>query len=454
MTTLWASQALLPSGWKHDVAVDIDATGHIASVTPNQPACGYRTGILLPAPVNAHSHAFQRAMAGLTEGRGPDPRDSFWTWRKLMYRFLDLLTPDQVQAIAALVQMEMLEAGYATNVEFHYLHHQPGGVPYADLSEMAQRIIVASDQTGIGLTLLPVQYQYGGVDKRDLTSGQIRFGNDPDRFAKLVQDCRGALKSLPGDARLGVAPHSLRAVAPEAVRLAPQLAAGGPVHMHLAEQVAEVDEIIAAYGQRPVEWLLENAPVNNQWCLIHCTQMQPHETIALAQTGAVAGLCPITESSLGDGIFDGVRWLEAGGRIALGSDSNIRIALSEEMRTLDYSQRLRDRSRAALATPNHTTGRRIFSAICAGGAQAAGRNSGQIAAGQLADLTALDDRHIDLTGQTGDKLLDCWCFAGDDRMVRDVWAAGRHMVENGRHKVRDEITVAYTRAMEPLRGAI
>lgn len=454
MTTLWAPQALLPSGWARDVTVTIGPDGRIASVADNTQPNGSRTGMLLPAPVNAHSHAFQRAMAGLTESRGSDPRDTFWTWRQLMYRFLDRLDPDQVQAIAALVQMEMLEAGYATNVEFHYLHHQPGGIPYDDLAEMAGRIVAAADQTGIGLTLLPVHYRFGGCDGRPLGPGQIRFGNEPDRFARLAQDSRTALAALPADAAFGVAPHSLRAVTPDDVRNAPALALGGPVHMHLAEQVAEVEEIEAAHGRRPVEWLLDNAAPDARWCLIHCTQMQPHETTGLAATGAVAGLCPITESSLGDGIFDGVRWLGAGGRIAIGSDSNIRIALSEELRTLDYSQRLRDRSRAALATPDKSTGRRLFDAACAGGAQAAGRETGRIAPGQCADLLTLDAAHIDLAGQSGDRLLDIFVFAGSDAMVRDVWSAGRHMVRDGRHIHRDAITAAYLKAMETLRDAL
>jgi len=451
MTTLWSPHALLPDGWARDVTVTIDAAGHIASVAPDTEATGQRVGILLPAPANAHSHAFQRAMAGLTERRGLDPGDSFWTWRQLMYRFLDQLTPEQVQAIAALVQMEMLEAGYATNVEFHYLHHQPGGVPYDSLSEMAQRIVAATEQTGIGLTLLPVQYQFGGCDKSGLGPGQIRFGNEPDRFARLVEESRAALSGLPSDSALGIAPHSLRAVAPEDIAKAHTLANGGPIHLHLAEQVKEVEDVQTAWGARPVEWLLDNAEVSDQWCLIHCTQMEPHETTGLAQTGAVAGLCPITESSLGDGIFDGVRWLDHQGKIAIGSDSNIRISLSEELRTLDYSQRQRDRSRAALATPELSTGRRLFEAVCKGGAQAAGRHSGQIAAGHWADLITLDDAHIDLTGQSGDTLLDTFIFAGDDRMVRDVWAAGRHLVQGGRHIARDQITSAYTKAMKPLR---
>ena len=453
-TALWSPLALLPSGWARDVTTTIGTDGRIASVTAGTAPTGQHTGILMPAPANAHSHAFQRAMAGLTETRGPDPRDTFWTWRRLMYRFLDQLTPDQVQAIAALVQVEMLEAGYATNVEFHYLHHQPGGVPYDALAEMAHRIIAATTQTGIGLTLLPVQYQFGGCDRSALGPGQIRFGNDPDRFVRLIEDCRSALNELPADATLGVAPHSLRAVAPQDIANAPALAQGGPVHLHLAEQVKEVEEVSAAWGARPVEWLLANAEVTPQWCLIHCTQMQPHETTALAQTGAVAGLCPITEANLGDGIFDGVRWLGAGGQIAIGSDSNIRISLSEELRLLDYSQRLRDRSRAALATPEQSTGRRLFDAACTGGALAAGRKTGQIAPGHWADLMTLDETHIDLAGQPGDTVLDTWIFAGGDHMIRDVWSAGRHLVHGGRHIARDQVNAAYLAAMKPLREAL
>jgi formimidoylglutamate deiminase len=393
-------------------------------------------------------------MAGMTERRGPDPRDTFWTWRQLMYRFLDQLTPEQVQAIAALVQMEMLETGYATNVEFHYLHHQPGGVPYDSLSEMAQRVAAAALQTGIGLTLLPVQYQFGGCDRSGLGAGQIRFGNDPEQYLRLLEESNAALSALPGDTVLGVAPHSLRAVAPEDLKRAATLVPNGPVHLHLAEQIKEVEEVQSAWRARPVEWLLHNVDVDPRWCLIHCTQMEPHETTGLAATGAVAGLCPITESSLGDGIFDGVRWLDTGGKIAVGSDSNIRISLSEELRTLDYSQRLRDRSRAALATPEASTGRRLFDAICAGGAQAAGRATGAIAVGQWADLMTLDADHFDLEGHRDDMLLDTWIFAGDDRMVRDVWTAGRHMVKQGRHIARDAIVAAYRKALSPLRDAL
>ena len=455
MTTLWAARALTDEGWTDGVRVAIDAAGRIAEVAQGAPVpTDHRVGILLPAAANAHSHAFQRAMAGLTERRGPDPRDTFWTWRALMFRFLDRLTPEHVEAIAAFVQMEMLEAGYATNVEFHYLHHRPGGAPYDDPAEMAVRIAAATATTGIGLTLLPVHYRFGGCDRRPLGPGQVRFGTDPDAFARLHAASAAAIQGLPADTVLGVAPHSLRAVASEDLPSILGLAPGGPVHMHLAEQVAEVAEVQAALGRGPVEWVLDRLDPDARFTFIHCTQMEPHETEGLARTGATAGLCPITESSLGDGIFDGVRWLSAGGRIAIGSDSNIRISLTEELRTLEYSQRLRDRSRAVLAAPGRSTGRHLFDAILAGGAAAAGRETGAIRPGLWADLVALDSGQIDLEGREGDTLLDTFLFAGDDRMVRDVWSAGRHTVRDGRHVARDAIAAAYRAALRDLRDAL
>lgn len=455
MISITAKQALLPDGWANDVSVRLDNGGWIERVEAGgDTSADHQVGILLPAPVNVHSHAFQRAMAGLTERRGPNPTDSFWTWRDLMFRFLDRLTPEHIEAITAFVQMEMLEAGYATNVEFHYLHHQPGGVPYEQLSEMSERVASAAKISGIGLTLLPVHYQYGGCDKRDLGPGQIRFGNDFDRFARLFEGAGQALRSLPEDSNLGLAPHSLRAVGPDNLTDLAKLAGDRPIHMHLAEQIPEVEEVSAAWGKRPVEWTLENAPVDERWCMIHCTQMLPHETEGLAKSGAIAGLCPITESSLGDGIFDGVNWLNHGGRIAIGSDSNVRISLSEEIRTLDHSQRLRDNSRAALASSEKSTGRRIFDEILIGGAQASGRKTGAIEKRYRADLMGLDAEHIDLEGREGDTTLDCYVFAGDDRMVSDVWSAGRHQVKNGRHVDRAGITRQYRSVMKQLGDAI
>ncbi|MGV6874251.1 formimidoylglutamate deiminase [Pseudochelatococcus sp. B33] len=447
MTALWAEHALLPKGWAENVGIEIDSDGRIARVEAGAAPEGRRVALLLPAMTNLHSHAFQRAMAGLSEARGPHPRDTFWTWRQIMYRFLDHLTPDDVEAIAALVQMEMLEAGYATNVEFHYLHHRPGGAPYDNIAEMSERIAAAAAKTGIGLTLLPVHYQFGGVDRRPLGPGQNRFGTTPEEFGRLLDGAEAALRALPADAGIGVAPHSLRAVSPEALALCEGLRPARPLHMHLAEQIPEVEEISAAYGRRPVEWLLDNHAPDRRWTLIHLTHMTADETRRLAATGAVAGLCPITESSLGDGIFNGTVWRDAGGRLGFGSDSNIRISLIEELRTLEYSQRLRDTARAILAEPERSTGRVIYEAGLDGGASAAGRETGAIREGLWADLCAVSLDNPVMFARTGDEMLDSLIFAGGDGLVRDVWAAGRHVVRDGRHVDRDRIVADYLAAI-------
>lgn len=452
MAVIWAERALVGDDWQDAVRIEVKE-GRIARLAPGSPADGTCVQLLVPAPTNVHSHAFQRAMAGLTERRGTGT-DSFWTWRALMFRFLDRLTPEQVEAIAALVQMEMLEGGFGASVEFHYLHHQPGGAPYANPAEMSERIAAAAASSGIGLTLLPVFYERGGCNGRPLGPGQVRFGNDPAGFARLLDGARAALAALPPDAALGTAPHSLRAVAPRRIGEIAALAGDGPVHMHLAEQIPEVEEVQAHLGARPVEWALDNIALSARWCLIHCTQMQPHETEGLARTGAVAGLCPLTEASLGDGIFDGVRWGGTGGRIAVGSDSNIRISLAEELRQLDTSQRLRDRSRAALAAPGQSTGRHLMQAAAAGGAQAAGRGTGRIEESAWADLLALRTDHPDLAGLTGDTTLDTFVFAGGSEMVADVWSAGRHLVRDGRHVAREALVAAYAHAVRGLRDGL
>jgi len=456
MQKIWAKQALISNGWQNDVLVEIDAHGHFSSVKTDVSKASlgagvYRCGILCPAPSNIHSHAFQRAMAGMTERRGSDPGDNFWAWRKLMYRFLDQLTPDDIEIIAAFVQMEMLEAGYAVNTEFHYMHHQNDGTPYDNIAELSGRIASAAQETGIGLTLLPVLYEQGGCDGRALRQGQIRFGNDIDRFEKLLAGASHVLSSLPTDTRLGVAPHSLRAVSREALSDIISLRPDDVVHMHLAEQVGEVDEVLASYGGRPVEWLFENHKVDERWCLIHLTQMQPHETIAVAKSKAIAGLCPITEANLGDGIFDAVHYFENQGRFGIGSDSNIRISFAEELRGLEYSQRLIHRARAVLATEDISNGRLLFDGAVKGGAQASGRNSGAIEVGRLADILALDSEHIDLLGREGGMLLDSFVFAGDKTMISDVWSAGRHLVKEGRHKKHDSVTANYRRCIQSLK---
>ncbi|MBO6777620.1 MAG: formimidoylglutamate deiminase [Marinibacterium sp.] len=450
MTVIAARNALMPSGWVADITIAIGTDGRLCD--PGDRPADRQVDLLLPAPANLHSHAFQRAMAGLSERRGASEQDSFWTWRTLMYRFLDHLKPDDVQAIAALVQMEMLEAGYAAVGEFHYLHHQPDGTAYDRLAEMSDRVCAAAAETGIGMTLLPVLYQTGGLDGRPLGPGQQRFGTSSDRFATLLDQASAAVDALPSDATLGVAPHSLRAVPADA--LVGATGGTGPIHMHLAEQVKEVEEVRAITGARPVEWALEHLDLDRRWCMIHCTQMTQAETEALARSGAVAGLCPITEASLGDGIFDGRRWLDHGGALGVGSDSNIRISLAEEMRQLEYSQRLRDRARAVMACEDRSTARLIFDAVCAGGAQALQRDGGRIESGAWADLVALDLSGPDMAARYGDTLLDTWVFACDDRLVRDVWSAGRHMVQDGRHIYRNRITSAYRSVMARLGDVI
>lgn len=451
MTIIHARSALLPDGWAQDISLQI-TDGKIAKIVGGKADHDHSVDVLLPAPTNLHSHAFQRAMAGLTERRGTSVEDSFWTWRQLMYRFLDQLTPEDIESIAAQVQMEMLEAGYASSVEFHYLHHQPGGASYDNRAELATRITSAAEQTGIGLTLLPVLYSQGGVDGRALGPGQIRFGNDLEGYLALMSGAQDAVNALSPDARLGISPHSLRAVTPADLKELQKFR--GPIHMHLAEQKAEVDEIKEAYGARPVTWVLDMLDLGPNWCMIHCTQMTPAETRGLAQAGVVAGLCPITESSLGDGIFDAVTWHDAGGVWGVGSDSNILISLTQELRTLEYSQRLATHNRAVLADPNRSTGRVLFEGACHGGAQAAGRESGALVEGAWADLVALDGDILDFVGRSEDTLLDTWIFAGKTPAIRDVWAAGRHVVRDGVHIKKSEITEAYRKTLKRLQDVM
>jgi formimidoylglutamate deiminase len=450
---IFATRALLPGGWAERVRIAVDA-GRISTVTANtEPQPGdTRVSALLPALSNLHSHAFQRAMAGMTEHRVAG-RDSFWTWRDLMYRFLDHLTPEQMQAIAALVQMEMQEAGFAAVGEFHYVHHQKGGAVYDNVAEMSQRIFEAARLTGIGLTHLPVLYTFGGAGEQPLTAGQQRFGNDVDGFARLLEAARQAAKTLPDDTSVGIAPHSLRATNPADLARALPLAAGQPIHIHIAEQPKEVADISAWLGARPVEWLLANAPVGPDWCPIHATHMTPSETEALAKTGAVAGLCPITEANLGDGPFNGPGWLSAGGRFGIGSDSNVRISLTEELRTLEYSQRLRDLARNVLVDEG-SVGQALYTAAAQGGAQALGRHAGQIAPGFLADLLAIDLTHPALCALRPGQILDGLAFAAPDAVVTDLWSAGRHQVRHGRHISRDAIIAGYRTAVQGLVDAI
>ncbi len=452
-TTIFAKQALTSSGWQQNVAVTFGDSGLINDVSSNVTGQHTEVGILLPALSNLHSHTFQRAMAGLAEQRGSNSIDDFWTWRKTMYRFLEILSPDDIETIAALVQMEMLESGFAASAEFHYLHHDHKGQKYDNIGELSERLIQASLSTGIGYTHLPVLYMRGGLDNRALQGGQRRFACDLDQYQSLYQTLTSRLSGLPNDYALGTAPHSLRAVTKEGVMMASSLDNAGPVHIHIAEQQSEVEEVLNALGTRPVRWLLDNVDVGERWCLVHATHTDDSELKDLARSGAVAGLCPITEANLGDGIFDASNFVKHGGRFGVGSDSNVKISLSEELRMLEITQRLRDQRRVVLSNQAcRSNGRFLYQQAAAGGAQALARNSGRIEVGTLADLIALNDQHYSIAGLSNDAILDTWIFASDNDVVSEVWAAGRHMVKDGRHINRDSISANFFHTIKRLRA--
>lgn len=444
--------ALLPTGWAENVGVDV-AGGEIRRVEAQASPAGRERipGIALPGMANLHSHTFQRGMAGLAETRGAQG-DSFWTWRQVMYGFLQRLTPEDVEAIAAFAMVEMLEGGFTALAEFHYLHHDPSGRPYADPAELCARIAAAAARSGIGLTLLPVLYAQGGFGGLPPNDGQRRFVNTPEGYARLLEGASAAIAPL-DDAVLGIAPHSLRAVTPDGLAQLLGTVREGPVHIHVAEQVREVEECVAWSGQRPVAWLLSHAPVDRRWCLVHATHMDADEISGVAATGAVAGLCPVTEANLGDGVFPGPAYLAAGGRIGVGSDSNVAISAAGELRMLEYSQRLAHRARNVLAAgPGASTGRSLYDAALAGGAQAAGRKVGRIETGHRADFVVLDAAHPDLAAVAGDRWLDAYLFTAGHSAVDTVMVAGRTLVSAGRHHRRDAIAARYRAALGRLIG--
>lgn len=452
---IFSARALVGEDWQANVLITVGKAGlieRIESVTI-PPAGAITVDSLLPSVANLHSHSFQRAFAGMTEHRDKS-QDSFWTWRTLMYRFLEQLTPEHIEAIAAQVFLEMLEAGYASVGEFHYVHHQRGGKRYASRTELSERILAAACQTGIGLTHLPVLYTYGGARRQALVGGQMRFGNSVDEFAMLIGELSSKITEASSDTVLGIAPHSLRATSPEELSELVSAYDDRPVHIHIAEQPREVEDISDWLGARPVEWLVANQSVDQRWCLIHATHMTAQETVDLAESGAVAGLCPITEANLGDGAFNGPGFLSANGALGIGSDSNVRISLSEELSALEYSQRLRDISRNLMVVGGGSVGQSIYCRAAQGGAQALGRNAGKIEVGRLADLVAINSNHEYLCALSSDQLIDGFCFASDDRVVTDVWSAGRHIVERGRHVKRNQIVANFKAAISNLKSRL
>jgi formimidoylglutamate deiminase len=418
-----------PEGWAKPAAVDsVDAA-----------VARWRMSGL----PNLHSHAFQRAMAGLAE-RQSHPEDSFWTWRELMYRFAGRVTPDTQYAIARQLYAEMLESGYTTVCEFHYLHHQPDGRPYDDPAAMSKALIAAAHDTGIRLTLLPVLYMTGGFDGRPLSERQRRFGHTLDGFLALLQSLR-ALEH--GTLKVGVALHSLRAV-PEAAMHELLAAIAGtpmPVHIHIAEQIGEVQDCQALRGARPVEWLLANAPVDPHWALVHATHLETAEVQGIAASGATVAICPSTEANLGDGLFPLRDFLAAGGHWGIGSDSHVSVSPVEELRWLEYGQRLVTRRRnIAVSADQPSTGELLYTQALAGGLRACG----QPAAAQ--DWIVLDPAAPALAGATPADLLDRFVFGGNRGLVHEVHVAGQTVVAQGRHRDHDDIARRYGEAMKGL----
>jgi formimidoylglutamate deiminase len=451
MNRLMAQNALLPQGWAANVLIAWDEAGNIIEVRENAsvgPDCP-RTGFVLPGMVNLHSHAFQRALGGLTERAGSGP-DSFWTWRELMYRFAAVITPEQVEVIAAQLFVECLRHGYTSVCEFHYLQRDARGDKYSRLARMAEQIAAAADATGMGLTLLPVLYSHAGFGAQPLKGEQRRFGTRVEDVLDIV----AALEPLRSNQlEVGAAPHSLRAASIEQMReLMAGLPAHRPLHIHIAEQQLEVDQCLAFAGQRPVDYLLAQIDVDARWCLVHATHMTSDETARLAASGAVAGLCPTTEANLGDGLFPLGDYIAAGGAFGIGSDSHVSHSPVEELRWLEYGQRLAGKRRNVAATPAMPdVAAFLWQGALRGGAQASGRPVGALAVGKRADLLVLDDTHVNLDGVAPDEVLGRFVFCGNDNLVRDVLAGGRWVVKNGVHIAQSAIAHRYKLALHQLR---
>jgi formimidoylglutamate deiminase len=455
MDAYFADEALLPTGWAARVRVEVGANGDITSVTSGAAAEGaeHLSGPLLAGMANLHSHAFQRAMAGLAEVRGA-PDDDFWSWRELMYKFAGRITPLQAGAVARHLYIEMLKSGYTAVAEFHYVHNDPSGRAYASPAEMSLAHLAAARESGIAITMLPVLYSYANFGAAPLGPRQQRFRSGPEDILRIVGAIRSVAEGNP-DMGCGVAPHSLRAADLDGLQdlLAglESIDASAPVHIHIAEQTREVDDSVAFSGQRPVEWLLEHFPVDRRWCLVHATHLNADETRGVAQSGAVAGICPTTEGNLGDGIFPLPAYRAAGGRYGIGSDSHVSRDPFEELRLLEYVQRLVHRRRnITVGAVSAAVGTTLWLEAAAGGAQALGRAMGAIAAGHRADFVVLDAVHPDLAGRSGDQVANTAIFSGSTRLVRDVMVGGRWQVREGRHLLEERASGDYAKAIREL----
>lgn len=444
------------SGWISPGYVSVGADGFISEISDAPPTgpCETVKGIAVPGVANLHSHAFQRAMAGMSEFRTAAAQDSFWTWRDLMYRFVDRLSPDDLEAIAAQLYVEMLKAGYTSVGEFQYLHHDRDGTPFGDPAEMSLRTLAAAEATGIGITLLPVLYQYAGFGAQPAGEGQRRFTNDPDGFLDIYRALDDATRAR-GNSHTGIAPHSLRAAGEDAIRhVVAEIAETTPVHIHIAEQEKEVADCEAFSGLRPVQFLLDRVDVDDRWCLVHATHMTAEEVRAAAVSGAIAGLCPTTEANLGDGLFDLPGWQDAAGVMGIGSDSHISVSVVEELRWLEYGQRLRDRGRNIAGGAAGSTGEHLLSAVVSGGARALGRAGSKdavgLVAGARADIVVLDADAPTFAGHTPETFVDAWIFSGNAPLVTEVFAGGVHVVRDGCHPAEEDIASTYRATLSKL----
>lgn len=459
MTTLFAETALLPDGWADNVLIECDKDGWIVGVDAFKSAENLEKGIepvagpLIPGMPNVHSHVFQRAMAGMTE-RANSKKDTFWSWRDTMYRFLAFLEPDDMEALAAQVFVEMLKSGYTSVGEFHYVFHQPNGDPYKDRSVMPQQIVKAALETGIALTLLPTLYAYAGFGEKPPADGQKRFLNTVPSLMRIVEEMYGAYRLTP-QVTIGFAHHSLRAVSPEMLREGTEavrrLIPDAPIHIHASEQIQEVEGCLDWSGKRPVEWLLEHGNVDKNWCFVHATHLNETEINNLAQSGVVVGLCPTTEANLGDGIFPLMKYFQAGGEFGIGSDSHITISPMQELRWMEYIQRLVYRERTILKKPDiPSVGAALYDKALTGGARALGRKTGRIEIGHRADFLVIDKEMACMTGKVRDHVLDTAIFAADENPVRDVMVGGRWVVKNRHHKREEVILEKYRKVLDKI----
>lgn len=454
MSAFFAERAFLPSGWANNVRLEVSAAGVITRIATDAEASGAEglKGPLLPGMPNLHSHAFQRAMAGLAEVAG-NPNDSFWTWRDLMYRLVAQISPQQLGVIARQLYIEMLKGGFTSVAEFHYVHQDTDGKPYANPAELALQISAAASSAGIGLTLLPVLYSHAGFGGQAPNDGQRRFIHSTDSYLDLQARLLPMLREQPAQ-QLGLCFHSLRAVTPE--QISKVLAVSDkqcPVHIHIAEQQKEVDDCLNWSGRRPVQWLYENTAVDQRWCLVHATHVEPDEVALMARSGAVAGLCLTTEANLGDGIFPAVDYVAQGGRWGIGSDSHVSLSVVEELRWLEYGQRLRDQRRNRLYRSDQPmVGRTLFDAALAGGAQALAQPIGKLEVGQRADWLVLDGNDPYIATASGDGVLNRWLFAGGDRQIRDVMVNGKWVVREGHHAGEEQSSREFAQVLRELLG--